>query len=103
MSFLVLVLAGVWLGLMLRACHAEYRYYATVAAHAPDVWQRLGAPRLRWAPFLFWVSPSGKQLLSSIDNPEVRQSAAAYRSSGQQFLAYVVVVLVCAILYFRLA
>ena len=44
MALLGVLLSGVWLVLMLRACQAEYRYYACVASEAPDVWQQLGAP-----------------------------------------------------------
>jgi len=98
-----MLLSGVWLVLMLRACRAEYRYYACVASETPDVWQELGSPRLRWAPFLLWVSPSGKRRLSAIDNAQVRQCAAAYRRTGRQFLCYVVMVLVMATAYFHWA
>lgn len=103
MALLGVLLSGVWLVLMLRACQAEYRYYACVASEAPDVWQQLGAPRLRWAPFLFWLRPSGKRRLSGINNPKVRQYAVAYRRTGRQFLLYVVSVLLMAIAYFHWA
>jgi len=52
---------------------------------------------------MVFVSPKGAKLLQTISNETVRRHALQHRQAGAQFLAYVVVVLLLAIAYFKTA
>ena len=98
----VVLLIG-WMTLMLRSCVAEYRYYRAVAIHEPEVWVKLGAPNHWLAPFLFLVTPGRKRLLDSVDNSLVLALKRRYTLAGRIFLAYVVVLLLSSIAFFKWA
>ena len=52
---------------------------------------------------MVFVSPKGAKLLQSISNETVRRLALQHRKAGVQFLTYVVLVLLLAIVYFKTA
>lgn len=92
-----------WLWLMLRASIAEYRYYRAVAIYEPEIWTKLGASNHWLAPFLFWVTPTRKRLLATMNNPKVLASERHAKVAGRWFLGYVVAVLLSAIVFFTWA
>ncbi|WP_435215660.1 hypothetical protein ACMAY6_07025 [Luminiphilus sp. nBUS_16] len=100
-SILSVVLLIGWLLLMLRASIAEYRYYRAVAIHEPETWAKLDVSNHSLAPFLFWVSPSRKRLLATVDNPRVLACERHAKATGRWFLGYVVAVLLSAIAFFK--
>lgn len=92
----------VWVVLMLYSGITEFRYYQSVKTLEPALWQQLGAPRYLRVPMVF-VSPSGVKLLKTATNKTVIELAHKHRQAGLLFLAYVVTVLLVAIIYFKLA
>tara|TARA_B110000495_G_scaffold181084_1_gene175555 strand:+ start:1375 stop:1680 length:306 start_codon:yes stop_codon:yes gene_type:complete len=92
----------IWLALSLRSGLAEYRYYQSVRALEPHIWEELGSPKYLKIPMVF-VSPKGAKLLQSIPNETVRRLGLQHRKAGVQFLTYVVLVLLLAIVYFKTA
>ncbi|MBT4891315.1 MAG: hypothetical protein HON60_00020 [Gammaproteobacteria bacterium] len=101
MAFSIILLL-IWLALGLRSGFAEYRYYLSVRSLEPQIWEKLGSPKYLKIPMVF-VSPKGAKLLQTISNETVRRHALQHRQAGAQFLAYVVVVLLLAIAYFKTA
>lgn len=97
-----LTLGAVWLILMVRAAVAEFRYYRSVRLLEPTVWAQLGEPVFPRTGMVF-VSKRGREALSGITDDRVEELAALHRQSNLQFIAYVVVVLVASITYFKLA
>ena len=102
LSITLFVLVLIWALLMMRSGVAEYRYYQAVKTLEPDVWLALGAPKFLKIPWVF-VSPRGSKLLQSITNEAVGKLARHHRQAGIQFLAYVIFVLMTAVLYFKIA
>ena len=99
---LSIILFLIFLALSLRSGLAEYRYYQSVRALEPQIWEELGSPKYLKIPMVF-VSPKGAKLLQSISNETVRRLALQHRKAGVQFLTYVVLVLLLAIVYFKTA
>jgi hypothetical protein len=99
---LSIILLLIWLALGLRSGLAEYRYYQSVRTLEPQIWEKLGSPKYLKIPMVF-VSPKGAKLLQSISNETVRRLALQHRKAGVQFLTYVVLVLLLAIVYFKTA
>ena len=97
-----IVLVSIWALLMLRSGIVEYKYYQSVKTFEPDIWQKLGSPKFIKIPFVF-VSPKGAKLLREVSNKTVCELAIKHRQAGIQFLAYVVLVLVISIVYFKIA
>jgi hypothetical protein len=97
-----IVLVSIWALLMLRSGIVEYKYYQSVKTFEPDIWLKLGSPRFIKIPFVF-VSPKGAKLLQEVSNKTVCELAIKHRQVGIQFLAYVVLVLVVSIVYFKIA
>lgn len=96
------VLLTIWVLLMLYSSVIEYRYYQAVRIYEPNIWQQLGSPSYLKIPFAF-ISPKGSILLKEISNETVLELAKKHRISGGLFLAYVIVVLVTSIVYFKIA
>ena len=99
---ILIVLVSLWALLMLRSGVVEYKYYQSVKTLEPDIWEKLGSPKFLKIPFVF-VSPKGSKLLREISNKTVSELAIKHRQAGIQFLAYVVLVLVVSIVYFKIA
>jgi len=99
---LSIILLLIWLALGLRSGFAEYKYYRSVRILEPQIWENLGSIKYLNIPN-FFVSPKGAKLLQSISNETVRRHRIQHRKAGIQFLAYVVVVLLLAIAYFKTA
>ncbi|WP_295508627.1 hypothetical protein [uncultured Pseudoalteromonas sp.] len=99
---ITIILVSVWALLMLYAASAEYKYYQSVKTLEPELWQQLGAPRFLKVPMVF-VSKKGLTLLNSTENETVRANAKKHRQAGILFLSYVGLVLVSAIVFFKLA
>lgn len=87
---------------MLRAAVAEYQYYQSVKTLEPGIWEQLGAPRWLKIPMVF-ITPQNVDLLNGISNQVVRARAKKHRQSGILFIAYVTVLLLGSIVYFKLA
>ena len=99
---LSIILLLIWLALGLCSGLAEYRYYQSVRTLETQIWEELGSPKYLKIPVVF-VSPKGAKLLQSISNETVRCLALQHRKAGIQFLTYVVLVLLLAIVYFKTA
>jgi len=99
---LSMILFLVWLALGARSGFAEYQYYQSVKKLEPEVWERLGSPKFLKIPIVF-VSAKGTKLLKNISNETVEHLALQHRKAGVQFLTYVVLILLFAILYFKTA
>lgn len=99
---LSIILLLIWLALGLRSGFAEYRYYLSVRTLEPQIWEKLGSPKYLNIPIVF-VSPKGAKLLQSITNETILRHALQHRQAGVQFLSYVVLVLLLAIVYFKTA
>jgi hypothetical protein len=97
-----MVLVFTWALLMLRSGIVEYKYYQSVKAFEPDIWQKLGSPKFIKIPFVF-VSPKGLTLLREVSNKTVCELAIKHRQFGIQFLIYIMLVLVVSIVYFNIA
>lgn len=97
-----IVVVFIWALLMLRSAIIEYQYYQSVKNLEPDIWQKLGSPKHINIPFVF-VSPKGSNLLREVSNEKVYELAIKHRQAGIQFLAYVVLILVASIVYFKIA
>ena len=97
-----LTLGALWVILMARAAVAEFRYYRSVRQLEPAVWAQLGEPVFPRTGMVF-VSKRGREALSGITDERVKALAAFHRQSNLQFIAYVVVVLIASITYFKLA
>lgn len=97
-----IVIVSVWALLLLRSGFAEYKYYQAVKTLEPEIWQQLGAPKHFKIPMVF-VSAKGSKLLKNITNTSVQKYANLHRQAGIQFLSYVVLVLIIAIVYFKTA
>jgi hypothetical protein len=87
---------------MFRTGVAEYNYYQSVKKLEPKIWEQLGSPKYFKIPIVF-VSAKGSKLLRGICNETVCEFANKHRQAGIQFLAYVVLVLVASIVYFKIA
>ncbi|MCL2913516.1 hypothetical protein L2725_06900 [Shewanella corallii] len=92
----------IWLVLMVRASLTEYRYWQVVRHYEPEIWEKLGRPRMYQMPLVFLSSKNAK-LLQSSRHEQVQRMSARHRLTGIQFLSYVVLMLVCSISYFKLA
>jgi len=79
----------------------EYQYYQAVKIYEPIIWQQLGSPKYLNIPFAF-ISPKGSRLLKEISHETVLELAKKHRVTGGLFLAYVVLVLVISIVYFKM-
>lgn len=99
---ILIILMSIWGLLMFRSGVAEYKYYQSVKALEPEVWEQLGSPKYLKIPIVF-VSPNGSKLLSGISNKAVCELANRHRQAGIQFLSYVVLVLVIGIVYLKTA
>jgi|TARA_B110000438_G_scaffold266660_1_gene280908 hypothetical protein len=99
---LSIIVVLIWLALGLRSGLAEYRYYQSVRTLEPQIWEELASPKFLKIPMVF-VSPKGAKLLQSIPNETVRRLGLQHRKAGVQFLTYVVLVLLLAIVYFKTA
>jgi hypothetical protein len=97
-----IVLVSIWALLMFRTGVAEYKYYQSVKKLEPKIWEQLGSPKYFKIPIVF-VSAKGSKLLRGICNETVCEFANKHRQAGIQFLAYVVLVLVASIVYFKIA
>ncbi|MGB1263830.1 MAG: hypothetical protein ACPG52_13040 [Cognaticolwellia sp.] len=97
-----IILLSIWAVLMLRSIMVEYQYYQSVKTFEPEIWQKLGSPKLLKIPLVF-VSAEGVKLLQSSSNKTVCELARKHRQTGRQFVLYVVLVLVVAIVYFKTA
>ncbi|MEY3006645.1 MAG: hypothetical protein RI942_987 [Pseudomonadota bacterium] len=93
---------AVWAILMVRAGVAEFRYYRSVRLFEPSVWAQLGKPVFPRTGMVF-VSKRGREALSGIADERVKELAASHRQASLQFIAYVVLVLVASIAYFKFA
>ncbi|WP_286261936.1 hypothetical protein [Thalassotalea atypica] len=96
------VLIFIWIQLMLRSVMAEYKYYQSVRICEPKIWKNLGSPSFLKAPFIF-VSPNGIKQLAKSQHQTVIEHASKHRRAGIQFLAYVMLVLLACIVYFKVA
>ena len=92
----------IWCWLLYRAVSAEYRYYRAVQTLLPDVWQSLGAPRGAKVPCVF-LSPKKKRHLETIENKVVLSLAQRHHRTGRQFLMFVVVTLLVAVVGLKVA
>lgn len=99
---ITLLVGSIWLFLMLRAIVAEYQYYQSVKVLESGIWEQLGSPRWLKIPMVF-ISPKNAVLLSGISNQAVRARAKKHRQAGIVFIAYVTVILLGSIVYFKLA
>lgn len=97
-----LTVGAVWVILMVRAAVAEFRYYRSVRLLEPTVWAQLGEPVFPRTGMVF-VSKRGREALSGITDEKVKALAAFHRQSNLQLIAYVAVVLVASIAYFKFA
>ena len=95
-------LSALWFVLMLHSGACEYRYYQAVRTHEPETWRQLGSPLFLKVPLLF-VSPRGATLLKQATDPQVRALARKHQLAGTLFIAYVISVLLGAIIYFKAA
>lgn len=91
-----------WLALGARSGVAEYQYYQSVKTLEPQVWERLGSPKFLKIPMVF-VSAKGTKLLKDISNETVEHLALRHRIASAQFLTYVVLTLLFAIVFFKTA
>ena len=98
----LIVLVSIWAFLMFRSGVAEYKYYQSVKTLEPKIWEKLGSPKYLKIPIVF-VSSKGSKLLHGISNETVCEFATKHRQAGIHFLAYVVLVLVASIVYFKIA
>ena len=96
------ILIFIWALLMVRSAMAEYKYYQSVKSFEPEIWESLGSPTFFKMPFVF-VSSNGAKQLRKVQSPAVVKLAKSHRAAGIQFLAYVVLVLVVGIAYFKMA
>ncbi|TKB44559.1 hypothetical protein [Thalassotalea mangrovi] len=99
---IAIILGTIWLVLMLRSGLVEYKYYQSVKNLEPDIWNQLGSPVYLKIPMVF-VSAKGAALLKEATNATVLALAAKHRQAGIQFVCYVMLVLIGAIAYFKLA
>ncbi|MDK2594014.1 hypothetical protein [Pseudoalteromonas obscura] len=95
-------LVTIWAILMLRSGLAEYKYYQSVKNLEPEIWAQLGSPEYFKVPVAF-VSSKGVKLLQGASNKTVLALACKHRQAGIQLLAYIVLVLVVSIVYFKVA
>ena len=99
---IAIILGVIWLILMLRSGIVEFKYYQSVKTLEPDIWSQLGSPAFLKVPVVF-VSPHGAALLKRATNETVRNLAIKHRQAGLLFIAYVSLVLVGLIVYFKYA
>lgn len=101
-GFIIILLVACWATLMIRSSIAELRYYRSIRLQEPLIWSQLGTKYYPWIPFVL-VTKARKQLLESIEKPEIVIKGQTYQRAGRQFIAFVAVVLLVAIVYFSLA
>ena len=97
-----IAITSIWAVLMVRSGIAEYKYYQSVKTLEPNIWEKLGTPVFLNIPLVF-LNHKNAQLLTDISNKTVRDLSTKHRQARNQFLSYVLLVLVVSILYFKMA
>ncbi|MBQ4832283.1 hypothetical protein J8L70_03425 [Pseudoalteromonas sp. MMG010] len=86
---------------MFKCVVAEYKYYQSIKVYEPEIWMAIAKPTVFMIPFLF-ISNKKQKLLRTATNEKVHQCAKRFRKSAIIFICYLVVVLVGAIIYFKI-